>query len=92
MEDTDNEEDLSKVRLKDCRRCKLLSKLLFYLAIIWFMMSLTVVVLGDPNPVHDKFYGYLLFLVLQFLTGFILYYAIGLGVIIQISSIIMGLI
>ncbi len=54
-------------------------------------MALTVVVLGHQNPVHDKFYGYVLFIALQFITGLILFLIIGGTVMGQIGSSIPGL-
>ncbi len=50
-----------------------------------------VVVLGDPNPVHDKFYGFLLFMVLQAVAGLIFVSIIGATLISQIGSSIPGL-
>ncbi|WP_251717068.1 zinc ribbon domain-containing protein [Lactobacillus agrestimuris] len=49
-----------------------MSTIMIWLSVALFGMALTVVVVGDPNPVHDKLYGYLLFLVLQFITGAIM--------------------
>lgn len=48
-----------------------ISTIMLWLAAIFFSMALTVVVLGDQNPIHDKFYGYFLFIALQFITGVI---------------------
>lgn len=63
-----------------------LSSLMVILSIAFFSMALTVVVLGDANPVHDKFYGYLLFIALQFITGLILFIIISTTVASQIGS------
>lgn len=53
------------------------SAVMLWLSILFFSMALTVVVLGHQNPVHDKFYGYVLFIALQFITGLILFLIIG---------------
>jgi hypothetical protein len=45
-----------------------LGTLMLWLALTVFEIALTVVVIGDANPVHDKFYGYFLFVVLQFIA------------------------
>lgn len=63
-----------------------ISSLMVILSIGFFSMALSVVVLGDPNPVHDKFYGYLLFVVLQFITGLIVTMIISGTVASQIGS------
>lgn len=63
-----------------------ISGLMVSLAVTFFSMALTIVVLGDPNPVHDKFYGYLLFIVLQFITGVILFMLISGTIASQIGS------
>lgn len=68
-----------------------LSVLMISLSISFLTMALNVVVLGDPNPVHDKFYGYLLFLLLQAFTGIIMGVLIFSTVLGQISSSIMGI-
>lgn len=68
-----------------------LSVLMISLSISFLTMALNVVVLGDPNPVHDKFYGCLLFLLLQAFTGIIMGVLIFSTVLGQISSSIMGI-
>lgn len=42
---------------------------MLFLSFTVFEVAMTVVVLGDSNPVHDKFYGYFLFVVLQFIAS-----------------------
>lgn len=61
------------------------------IAVSVFELALMVVVLGDPNPVHDKFYGFLLFMVLQAVAGLIFVSIIGATLISQIGSSIPGL-
>ena len=68
-----------------------ISTIMLWLAAIFFSMALTVVVLGDQNPIHDKFYGYFLFIALQFITGVILFLIIGGTIFSQIGSSIPGL-
>lgn len=68
-----------------------LSVLMISLSISFLTMALNVVVLEDTNPVHDKFYGYLLFLLLQAFTGIIMGVLIFSTVLGQISSSIMGI-
>lgn len=68
-----------------------ISSLMVILSIVFFSMALTVVVLGDANPVHDKFYGYLLFIALQFITGIILFGIISATVVSQIGSSLPGI-
>lgn len=68
-----------------------ISTIMLWLATIFFSMALTVVVLGDQNPIHDKFYGYFLFIALQFITGVILFLIIGGTIFSQIGSSIPGL-
>ena len=63
----------------------------FSISTVFFSMALTVVVLGDQNPIHDKFYGYFLFIALQFITGVILFLIIGGTIFSQIGSSIPGL-
>ncbi len=67
------------------------SVLMLWLAESVFELALMVVVLGDPNPVHDKFYGFLLFMVLQAVAGLIFVSIIGATLISQIGSSIPGL-
>ncbi|WP_168346557.1 zinc ribbon domain-containing protein [Lactobacillus intestinalis] len=67
------------------------SVLMLWLAVSVFELALMVVVLGDPNPVHDKFYGFLLFMVLQAVAGLIFVSIIGATLISQIGSSIPGL-
>lgn len=61
------------------------------LAVGFFSMALTVVILGDPNPVHDKFYGYFLFTALQFIAGFIITLIISATIMSQIGSSFSGM-
>ncbi|MGK4034932.1 zinc ribbon domain-containing protein [Lactobacillus crispatus] len=68
-----------------------ISTIMLWLAAVFFSMALTVVVLGDQNPIHDKFYGYFLFIALQFITGVILFLIIGGTIFSQIGSSIPGL-
>lgn len=65
-----------------------MSSLMLILSVVFFSAGLTVVILGDPNPVHDKFYGYILFLVLQIIVGFIVTTIIGTTLISQLGSIL----
>lgn len=60
-----------------------ISATMIILTIIFFIMALTVVILGEPNPVHDKFYGYLLFIAIQFVISLILIYLIDITIISQ---------
>lgn len=69
-----------------------MASLMLWLSAIFFGMVLTVVVLGDPNPVHDNFYGYLLFIVLQAITGVIIFMLISSMIIGQIGSSFLNLI
>lgn len=69
-----------------------MASLMLWLSAIFFGMALTVVVLGDPNPVHDKFYGYLLFIVLQAITGVIVFMLISSMILGQIGSSFLSLI
>ena len=69
-----------------------MASLMLGLSAIFFGMVLTVVVLGDPNPVHDNFYGYLLFIVLQAITGVIIFMLISSMIIGQIGSSFLNLI
>lgn len=64
----------------------IVSLTMLWLSAIFFGMACTVVVIGDPNPVHDKFYGYLMLLALQFITAVILVVIIGSTIASQIGS------
>lgn len=69
-----------------------LGTFMLMLAYIVFEVALTIVVVGDANPVHDKFYGYLLFVLLQMIAS-MLFMTMAAGIIgTQIGSDITNLI
>lgn len=69
----------------------IVSGIMLWLSVIFFSRALTVVVLGDQNPVHDKFYGYFLFIALQYITGLILFMIICGMIMSQFGSSILNL-
>lgn len=64
----------------------IVSLTMLWLSAIFFGMACTVVVIGDDHPVHDKFYGYLMLIALQFITTLILGAIIGSTIASQIGS------
>ncbi|MDD6420582.1 MAG: zinc ribbon domain-containing protein [Lactobacillus delbrueckii] len=60
--------------------------LMLVLIELFFSKAITVSLLGDNGEAHDKFYGYILFLVIQGITTLILIMVIGSSVLSQIKS------